>query len=59
MAFVTVLLCVCCTMIPGNNIGAEGAKALAPALGHLTQLRELDLGGECDNGCEGGGWECM
>ena len=46
-------------MIPGNNIGAEGAKALAPALGHLTQLTMLFLDGECDNGCEGGGWECM
>ena len=58
MAVVT-LMCVCCTMIPGNGIGAEGAKALAPALGHLTQLTELNLGGEYDDGCEGRGWECM
>ena len=27
----------------GNNIGDEGAKALAPALSTLTQLTELDL----------------
>ena len=30
-------------MIPGNGIGAEGAKALAPTLGHLTQLKELNM----------------
>ena len=33
-------------------MGAKGAKALAPALGHLTQLRELFLGGEYGNVCE-------
>ena len=43
------LLRACCTMIPGNDIGAEGAKALSPALGHLTQLRGLYLGGEYDS----------
>ena len=29
----------------GNKVGAEGAKALAPELGNLTQLHTLDLGG--------------
>ena len=29
-----------------NEFGAEGAKALAPELGKLTQLQTLDLGGE-------------
>ena len=38
---------VCFTMlIPGNNIGPEGAKALAPSLRKLTQLTQLNLGGE-------------
>ena len=46
-------------MIPGNDIGAEGAKALAPALGHLTQLKELNLSGEYCDGCECRGCECM
>ena len=36
----------CCVMISGNNIGAEGAEALAPALGHLSQLTVLLLTGE-------------
>ena len=40
---VVILLCVCCTMIPGNNIGAEGVKALAPQIEHLSQLTELKL----------------
>ena len=35
---------VCFTMlISDNNIGPEGAKALAPSLGQLTQLTELSL----------------
>ena len=38
---------VCFTMLmPGNNIGPEGAKALAPSLQHLKQLTTLYLGGE-------------
>ena len=28
---------------PGNELGAEGAKALAPELGKLTQLQTLNL----------------
>ncbi len=40
------LLCVCCTMVPGNDIGPEGAKALAPVLGRLTQLTSLCMTGE-------------
>ena len=32
-------------------MGAEGVKALSPALGHLTQLRELYLYGEYANVC--------
>ena len=30
----------------GNFMGAEGAKALAPELGKLTQLQTLHLNGE-------------
>ena len=30
----------------GNELGAEGAKAVAPELGKLTQLQTLDLGRE-------------
>ena len=45
MAVVT-LLCVDGTMIPGNGIGAEGIKALVPALKTLTQLHTLNLGCE-------------
>lgn len=52
-------LCVCCAMIPGNRMGAEGAKTLSPALEHLTQLRELSLRGEYDNVFEGRVWWCM
>ena len=38
---------ICFTMmIPGNNIGSEGAKALAPSLGRLTKLTVLGLSGE-------------
>ena len=38
---------VCFTMlIPDNNIGPEGAKALAPSLGRLTELTKLCLSGE-------------
>ena len=39
-------LCGGCTVISGNNIGAEGAAALAPQLQHLTQLEQLGLAGE-------------
>ena len=34
------------TMILGNDIGVEGAKALVPALKSLSQLTSLDLSGE-------------
>ena len=30
--------------LSGNKIGAEGAKALAPALGKMTALEMLDFG---------------
>ena len=30
-----------------NKLGAEGARALAPALMELKQLQHLDLHGEC------------
>ena len=46
MSVVMFVVCVCCAMKPGNYIGTEGAKALAPVLGHLTQLTKLDLDGE-------------
>ena len=51
---VEALLCVCCccTMILDNDIGTEGAKALAPALGRFTQSKELDLSGESCGACE-------
>ena len=42
-----LLCCVCShTMIPDINIGAEGAKALAPALGRLSQLATVILHSE-------------
>ena len=31
----------------GNGIGAEGARALEPALREMKQLQHLDLGSEC------------
>ena len=35
---------VCLAMLtPGNNLGPEGAKALAPSLEKLTQLTTLNL----------------
>ena len=38
---------VCLTMlIPDNNLGPEGAKALAPSLAQLKQLTKLGLSGE-------------
>ena len=36
-----------CVHSPGNNLGAEGAAALAPALAQLKGLTELWLNGEC------------
>ena len=39
----------CWTMVLGNDMGAEGAKALAPALSYLTQLTDLYLSGAYDN----------
>ena len=47
---------VCYTMITDNGIGAEGAKALSPALKHLTQLTLLGLARECCNWYERRGW---
>ena len=44
-----LLLHVCCWVVcvcSGNEIGAEGANALAPSLAKLTQLQTLDLGCE-------------
>lgn len=40
-----------CVMLPvialsANNLGPDGALALAPSLPNLTQLQALDLGGE-------------
>ena len=40
------------TAIPDNKICAEGAKALSPALKHLTHLTVLGLAREYCNGCE-------
>ena len=40
--WVVVCVCVC----SDNELGAEGAKALAPSVAKLTQLQTLDLGGE-------------
>ena len=51
---------VCFTMmISGNYIGSEGAKALAPSLGRLTQLTALHLTGAQCNGCERKVLACM
>ena len=42
-----ILCCwVCVGVCSGNELGAEGAKALAPSLAKLTQLQTLYLGGE-------------
>ena len=43
---VVTLFCVDVTMIPGNDIGVEGAKALVPGLKRLSQLTWLNLSGE-------------
>ena len=40
---VVTLFCVDVTMIPDNNIGEEGVKALVPALKSLFQLTTLYL----------------
>ena len=51
---------ICFTMmISGNNIGPEGATALAPSLGRLTQLTKLYLNGEWYNGCQRKGLACV
>ena len=39
------VLCFTTMMISANDIGLEGAKALAPSLGQLKQLTELGLHG--------------
>ena len=43
---VVTLFCVDVTMIPDNNIGVEGVKALVPALKSLSQLTTLNLNSE-------------
>ena len=43
---VVTLFCVDVTMIPDNNIGVEGVKALVPALKSLSQLTTLSLHSE-------------
>ena len=43
---VVTLFCVDVTMIPDNDIGVEGVKALVPALKSLSQLTSLNLGCE-------------
>ncbi len=43
---VVTLFCVDVTMIPGNELGVEGVKALVPALKSLSQLTSLNLGSE-------------
>ena len=53
---VATSLCVCVTMIPDNALGAKGTKALAPVLGHLTQLMKLYLNGEYDKVFQGRVW---
>ena len=40
---VVTMYCVGVTMIPANNIGVEGVKALVPALKSLSQLTTLNL----------------
>ena len=46
LTVVVTLFCVDVTMIPDNNIGDEGVKALVPALKSLHQLMSLNLGCE-------------
>ena len=41
-----MLYCANVTLISGNNIDAEGMKALVVTLKSLSQLMSLDLGGE-------------
>ena len=43
---VVMLFRVCSTMVLGNDMGMEGAKALSRVLGRLTKLTKLYLGGE-------------
>ena len=42
---VFVCLCVWLGVLASDNIGADGAVALAPHLGKLLQLQKLDLSG--------------
>ena len=56
-----VVACVCCWRVPdrrtamcdmsGNSIGAEGVAALAPVLGRLAQLTNLNLAREWVSVC--------
>ena len=39
-----------CVWAPGNELGAEGASALADPLGKLVHLTRLDLGGTWHGG---------
>ena len=40
------VMCICDNLQADNRVGVEGAKALAPELGKLTQLQTLNLKGE-------------
>ena len=46
LIIVVKLFCVDIIMIPDNDIGVEGAKALVPALKSLSRLTTLNLGSE-------------
>ena len=39
--------CVCMCVCSENEVGAEGATSLAKAVKACTQLRSLNLSGEC------------
>ena len=51
-------VCVC-VWAPGNDLGAEGAAALADPLGKLVHLTSLDLGGTWHGGVSGVSRVCM
>ena len=39
-----------CVRVPGNDLGAEGAAALADPLGKLVHLTSLNLSSTCHGG---------
>ena len=43
---VVALFCINVTMIPDNDMGVEGVKALVTVLKSLSQLTSLNLGSE-------------